>query len=432
MIYSKLFSENIDRFREVIGAIAQTNYGKKNPLISRIRNYEDFLSLPIITADELNLVPGDLTIDVKSCHKIKTSGTTGKYKTIYLPKPLLADPLGKIEDRLIRNSKSVFIFAAMDFGSEPFMLAHHNRYKNDYPNASFKKISGVDSVISILQNYEAISIFDYPSFFMRFIYFSYLAIKSGQISKEELKVRNVHAKLTGEPMHPTKIKRWMYECKNTLGCIPIMNLRYGASEVKEIGVCNFEIYDDEITYHVRNQHSFLEVLDPVTNLPVLGKEGKVVVTAFRETGTILLRYFLGDYATAFVKNDQLYIKNIYRPGVLYIAGISISLDYITSCFIDQFGPGIRIHAKRLLSSVTGVYKFYIKFFIYEDCNPTIKNFDLGQYFVKLVKQSIPIIEELLNDRAVIFKFEKATIYSKQWGHEKYWKYQEVEDESNLV
>jgi hypothetical protein len=125
MYFNTTFELHKKRILETLQLYKKTELGEGfSEIISSIKTYDDFRKMPLLYPKSFSNIPSDLVLASSECTKFTTSGTTGKHKTIYIPTPIMASPLDKEADQVIKNSKTAFIYAALDTKAEPFMLAH--------------------------------------------------------------------------------------------------------------------------------------------------------------------------------------------------------------------------------------------------------------------------------------------------------------------
>jgi len=98
---------------------------------------------------------------------------------------------------------------------------------------------------------------------------------------------------------------------------------YAATEIGPIA-CS-DVADSILLKCVYPENAFVEVLDPKTHLP--SGEGRVVVTALNRTGSVFIRYDLGDIARLLFEEGSAYLEVLSRGG-LKVASVFFTPDHL--------------------------------------------------------------------------------------------------------
>lgn len=418
MVTEAIFKKNKTKIIEVINSFNKTRYGLANPLKESVSSYADYCRLPILSSSMLSERPDELVLEPESCTRFMTSSTTGRSKVVYVPAPIMAGPLPEKIDELVKNTNTVFSYAAIDFSQEPFMSGHFNLYTKIYPNAKFINFSDKGAIKNILENFETLIIFDYPSSFAWFLYLVRITLDQGLVKNKNILLKNIYAKLTGEPMNTSTINQWLVKCKNDLNIDAVVSPRYGATEVQEIGGYTFSPSTNTINYELSHRNCLLEILDPSTLQPITEGDGLVAVTSFRTKGTILVRYLLGDKATIHIIKDTIAVSNISRPGTFSVVGIPISVDYFVKRLQEQFGTDIKLKIERSVSISTGIHHIKISLMLNTEILSKYKEDNIINFVKGLLIESIPLVDELINKGGIVLDILVNAFKHGEWARGK--------------
>jgi hypothetical protein len=291
-----------------------------------------------------------------------------------------------------------------------------------YPGKEFTGFCDEYSVSKILGKFETLIFFSYPTAFTRFIYLAENAVEKGMITRNAIVTHNIYAKLTGESVSVKMVSNWRERVHNLLGFFPEVSIRYGATEVQEIGVCDWDESKIGIEYETTHRNCFVEILEPKTLTPIEAGEGLVIVTSFRTSGTIIIRYPLGDLVFSRIENGKRYLSSINRENYFNIAGNSLSIQYLANQISNKFGNSIRLNAYHHIDRYTGLESVIISVF-YVIGEVTTSPHEIEAYIRKLLITTLPIGSKI-RDGMVLLKIDAKGVIKTDWRHKKKWALEE--------
>lgn len=322
-----------------------TEYSKRFGLrAAAVESYEDFALLPLMDPELLGRYFELLAIRKEECVAVQSSGTTGRRKTVYVPKDERCAPLPPaIDEALKLSARAVTAHSERD-RLERFYWVHERSFEEWYPRASLVAYSDVESILRAAKG-EVLVLYDYPSSVEHFLYT--LERVSGAADRREIAKRALYIELTGEPVTRERVAQIAEAAERVFGVEPLIEVTYGASETGLIGVCEDPRRGTE--YAVADR-VFVEVVGESGKPLPPGHAGEVVVTPLATKGTILVRYRLGDLGSLELKGGRLVLELLGRiPGedIVYVCGGKLHVQRLAQLLREELGIPVKLRVVKL-------------------------------------------------------------------------------------
>jgi phenylacetate-coenzyme A ligase PaaK-like adenylate-forming protein len=322
-----------------------TEYFKRLGLrAAAVESYEDFASLPLMGSELLGRYFEQLAIGKEECIAVQSSGTTGRRKTVYVPRDERCAPLPPALDEALKLSACAVTAHSKRDRVERFYWVHERSFEEWYPRAALVEYSDVESVLRAARG-EILVLYDYPSSVEYFLYT--LERISGVADRRAIAKRDLYIELAGEPVTRERVAQIAEAAERVFGVEPLIEVAYGASETGLIGVC--EDPHRGIEYAVADR-VFVEVVDKSGNPLPPGHAGEVVVTPLTTKGTILVRYRLGDLGSLALKGGRLVLELLGRiPGedVVYICGGKLHVQRLAQLLREELEIPVKLRVGKL-------------------------------------------------------------------------------------
>lgn len=418
-----IFQRHQSTLQRVLDAFRQTEYGvdqRQQYVQDSPLDYERWCKIPLIGSSLLTTQPATLALDRANCIEFTTSGSSGKFKTIFVPLPLWVIPLSKELDALAKNPKTVFLRSQRSAGV--FLRSHEETFRARYPRARFEQFSDVKSTAQALTDCAFLYFFDYPAGFARLLHFIEAALGQGLVDPGKVANILVHAKLTGEPMDPASVKSLTERSVKIFRTAPEFELFYGAAEVGPIAKHDYSAQDTGVPYRILDDLCLVEVLDPDSHKPIENGVGLVVVTSFRTTGTIILRYNLGDTVSIRTDKGKRYLERIARPNSLPIAGRKLSAQFLSDALKKEFGSSLQLKLVRTIDASTGAQVVQITTFF--PSGQKVNDKEVRDSVVGLIVSSLHLDQEIASGTVAIDVTTKTQDQWEEGTPEKSWQIQD--------
>lgn len=282
--------------------------------LKKIKNYSDFCNLiPFIDSSEIIENPESFYTGFPYIHIRFSSSTTGNHKKIYLTQH-------DINHWSTSNRLSITPYF------EAGMTVTHSKRKEKYYLSALDKsvleLNGkimtfnplkTSSIINCLK--KADILFDYAEL----IYYISEKLKKLKINLN----KKIIISYTGNKLEKLDIKKIKNNFKK-IGCEVEIYSEYATSEMGPIGCSDNK--ENNLFSIIYDNNVFIEIIDPITKKN--SKQGEVVATALNRTGTVFIRYKLGDLGILMFKNNQPHIKFLRRKKGIKIASVFFSPELV--------------------------------------------------------------------------------------------------------
>lgn len=338
MNVEEYFDENKTKLKEVYEILRSTEFGKELSLPPwNVKSYEDFKKLPIIHPKEVSFEK--LFIPGNGLWRFKTSGVTGKAKTVYRD-------IGTIEsyaedmDKMLRNNLTVFLHSKRREG-ESYYEVHDINHKRMYPNGIFLEYENKKQLLEYVQKGEVLFIVEYPLMAEWICYQLEEALEN--MPSQSFAKKKVYLELSGEPVTEAQVQNIITRMMKIFQCDVEYSITYGSTETGLIGTYIPTLHGSRIIYEV-SPSLFVEEID-----------GEIILTPFRKRGTILFRYKIGDRGKLFFKENKPFLQDIRRcEGNIYVAGAQVNVVELISYLKNIISYPIAIEFFKREDSIKGV------------------------------------------------------------------------------
>lgn len=270
------------------------------------------MRLPVVNPREVNFE--ELVIPADGLWRFITTGVSGNVKAIYRD---IGTIVGYPEemDETLRNHDVVFLHSRRREG-ESYYETHDVNHKRMYPDGIFAEYGNREELLGYVQQGEVLFIIEYPLMAEWICFQLETALENKEIFPEDLLKKKMYLELSGEPVTETEVQAVVGRLEKIFQCRVEHFLTYGSNEIGHIGTYIPSLHGPEIVYEI------------IPSLFVEEIDGEIIITPFKNNGTILFRYKTGDKGKLSFKNDRLLLKYLRKSkgeGVVYVAGEQVNV-----------------------------------------------------------------------------------------------------------
>jgi len=207
------------------------------------------------------------------------------------------------------------------------------------------------SAINAAEAGDVLFIYEYPSALYRFLYFLEASIQQGLIQQPHKKA--VVLEITGEPVTIEDLRYINAKAVSIFGTEPYLWVTYGMTETGGVGFYDYSPADQEIVYRIAESRVFVETIDPFSGDLCVGSVGEIVVSPYRESGTVLLRYRTGDRGILTFVGGYPCLRQLARPSAVFIAGSQFEISELARAVRREFGFAPKLNPNRQVVAGTG-------------------------------------------------------------------------------
>lgn len=363
--YLEYFASKIEKLNETLQAASKTPYGKNVINKTNITNYKEFTELPIL--ENSKLIDSELFLQGDTTNLIErtTGGTTGSIKKkIYYTKEAMASWLPPHVTDIINTHKAALLHKHWEITS---YIVMDETMKKQCPNVDIKPYKTSEEALSIIKEYEVVYITEQVSKMAELLYDFDNICKNDPSILKEIKGKYVFIEIGAEPVSVEELSKWYEISKRLFQTQPDIVVIYGTNQTLLLGITPvFELDTKVLKYRVV-PHKLVEILDPITNEIVIGKEGKVIVTPLKDSdypGSVFIRFDTEDLATMeFGEDGNMYLSNIHRnesAGMISLYGLKFFAGEFYNDVVKNLEFPIKIQYKKIAetNSITLYMKLY--------------------------------------------------------------------------
>lgn len=351
--YSKYFERTRSQLGLTLRAASTTPYGQQvlaplnlNP---ETMTYSDFASkVPIIKPRDVAENPGHFAAgNLAEMYSRKSGGTTGKPKQFYFPEADLNVSVGPITRAAIEKSTNPVLIHG-DWASIDFDVIERS-LRALRPDIKIGLYQRVGEAIEHIKPADTVFLESEVTNFRAFMYYLNEALDNNPPLSQALKGKKFLIELNSEPVHADELALWSSRLEEIFGIEPDIFVLYGQNDTGNLGLYDYAKGHTEadIKYAVE-ENRFLEVLDP-QGKPLIGGKGDVVITTFRDNGSIFFRYLSGDEGSLTIDEDgRAYISGVERKpedGMISLWGCKLFVPGLLDKIREQTGIPVRLEAQ---------------------------------------------------------------------------------------
>jgi len=400
MNIEEYFSEKQESLKKVYQAFRKTPYGRKLDLPKwSVNTYNDFKALPVIDSKEVDF--NDLLIPANNLWKFKTSGVSGRIKTVYRDIGTIVG-YPKEMDETLRNNKTVFLHSKRREG-ESYYETHDFNHKRMYPNGIFAEYETRKQLLEYVQRGNILFIIEYPLMVQWICYQLEKAIENKEVPLEKLTKEKVYLELSGEPVTSEQVNDIVKRMENIFQCDVEYFVTYGANEIGHIGTYVPALHGSEIIYEVIPS-LFIEEID-----------GELIITPFSTKGTILFRYKIGDKGQLVFRNGSPFVKVFgeSQEDTLYIAGAQVDIQSLVGYIKRTTDHYIGLVLQKNEHPKKGRYSLNINVHTFHELNEDVKN-KISTLIKNFIMNSASLyVENHLGIVEIVVRYSNKPI-KKQW------------------
>lgn len=366
--YDRQFSRMRESLSHLLGSFSNTEAGKGIDIDSSLESYPDYTKLPVITSLQISKNPKRFVNDQSGdLQGYNTGGSSGSKKIIYRSKKGYDIDLPQVvKDDLDAFEHPVLVHKGLR-GSQLYRLAD-KYFTDNHPKAAIEGYNDIDGFIEAVRNNDYVYMMEVVVRFKEFYHSLKNEFEAHPEKFEALKGKVFTADLSASRVTIDELAEWHTLLTQIFGEKIFLDVTYGLSEVGEMATYLYQPGDHEMRYRVWDT-AFVEVFDPETGQPVLGKEGDVIISNHLEDeGTILPRYLSGD--TARLEINEAGVAFLIEPGRKPEQGM---LDI----------RGKKIFAPDVLKALTSVVDFPIRIIISHE---TVEDFSSDKITIGVVSE----------------------------------------------
>lgn len=318
--YEQYFQGQLSSLTQTLRAAYKTKYGHEylEPLGLKEESldYIEFAKkVPLVQSsqvgeDPLQFFTGEMD-DMEIFH---SGGTTGKPKEFYQPKKEnFIEYGGELAKALAQSERPILIHG--NWESDEF-IAMSEGAKLIRPDTHIDKFDTVKEAIDKIVNFDMVILPTDITSFRVFISELDKILDADPNLANSLKDKQVYIDLNSEPVTVRELEDWHKRLKNVFGRDPGFSVSYGQNDTGNLGLYIYHPNDTQKDMKYKmHTNKLVEVIDEEGKL-VIGKKGDLLITTFRDDGSIFLRYATGDQG----------VMTIDAEGNVYIGEIGRSPD----------------------------------------------------------------------------------------------------------
>lgn len=351
--YDQYFETKRPQLASTLQAAYKTSYGQEVllqlDLDPATMKYREFTSkVPQIRSSDVAQNPKRYARgEIEKMRLSKSGGTTGKPKEFYFPDADMNVMVGPKITAAMKESKSPVLIHG-DWASIDFDVIEES-LQSLRPDIQVGLYTRVSQAIEHMKKGDTIFLESEVTNFRAFMHYFNETLETDPSLLETFKGKKIFLELNSEPVKFEELKTWFNRLKEVFGRAPDIYVLYGQNDTGNLGMYDYTDGDERKDFKYKvDKNRFVEVLDTEGN-PLLEQEGDVVVTTFRQEGSIFIRYVTGDKGVLTVdKNADAYINEIGRKkedGMISLYGSKLFVPGVFDLMRDKLNVPFRLEVQ---------------------------------------------------------------------------------------
>lgn len=298
--YEGVFQKFKPELTTTLSLALQTPYGAKYlPTDLTNFSYETFQQkIPILTLEYHNcdsrlFIPENQHEQINKMQRVLSGSSMGVAKETYYDSE---STLKLSEDMMKRLRKSKSILTLHENKPALSYKIIDDFFLRNFPESDIKTFDSAESFLEVLKPNTDKSVYMtfQVSSIRKLLYELKDLLEVNPNLIKGIKAQQVFIDLVAEPIEMSELKEIYDFFSRIFGCAPTIAVPYALSEFKLVGLYIYNPGDETFKYKITDD-VFVECFDSKTGEPVIGKEGRIIITPLKKNkGSIYPRYDTGD------------------------------------------------------------------------------------------------------------------------------------------